>query len=93
MIDTEQQILNCSFTDGICFGDRSMLLKTSRAGTCIAAQDTYLAIVTSKNYKRFLKKHAQAKVAITNKFLRQIEFIDKMTIKEVTALQYNLQPM
>ena len=46
----------CSFRTGFSFGDRAMIGKQGRAGTCVAIEDTYLAIITKKNFDRFLKK-------------------------------------
>ena len=42
------------------FGERALLYDKGRAGTCIAYEDTHLAVVTKGSYQRFLMKIVQA---------------------------------
>ena len=42
------------------FGEKALMTEQGRAGTCVAKEDTHLAIVTKEAYKRFLMKSEQA---------------------------------
>ena len=43
-------------SDKTGFGEKALLYNKGRAGTCIALEDTHLAVVTKESYKRFLLK-------------------------------------
>jgi CRP-like cAMP-binding protein len=53
----EQNIMTASYTDSQFFGENAMLSNNNRAGTCIAASDTYLAVVPRAQFEKYLRKH------------------------------------
>ena len=38
------------------FGEKALMTEQGRAGTCVAKEDTHLAVVTKEAYKKFLMK-------------------------------------
>jgi len=90
-INMEQNIQKTSFLNNQSFGELSIMKNQGRAGTCIAAVDSYLAVITKFEYERLLSKHQQFKIQMSIKFIRQIEFISNQTTKEVVALHYMLR--
>ena len=43
-------------TDNWGFGEKALMTEQGRAGTCVAKEDTHLAVVTKESYKKFLMK-------------------------------------
>ena len=46
--------------DKIGFGEKALLHDRGRAGTCVAIENTHLAVVTKESYKKFQLKSDQA---------------------------------
>ena len=42
--------------DRVGFGEKALLHDRGRAGTCVAIENTHLAVVTKESYKKFLLK-------------------------------------
>ena len=42
--------------DKVGFGEKALLNDRGRAGTCVAFENTHLAVVTKESYKKFLQK-------------------------------------
>ena len=75
-------------TDNWGFGEKALMTEQGRAGTCVAKEDTHLAVVTKESYKKFLMKSEQAEQLEMIAFLRQIPFLTKWKQRELISLRY-----
>lgn len=77
-----------TYYSGEAFGEQALQTGNPRMGTIIATQTTFCVVVEKDIYLKVLNKLNIEKVQRMTKFLRQIEFMQNWTTKEILQINY-----